>query len=326
MAPATTAAAPATNAREAARRGGGRPAGARSGGRGRRFSRGGRGHTRRRRGDRGARRAQRLPRARRPLSGLLGQHPPQHVVERVREARAGVGRRRRRLEAMRPQRRDLGVARERDAAGERLEQHAAERIDVGGGRRGRAVQQLGRDVVDGADPAAGRRAGVARGQVLAGAEVRQPRVIAVEQDVRGLDVAMDDAALMSGVQCRRHLLEQLDRDPRLEACRAPQALSQIAARDPAHAQVEVAVDLSRLVDRDHIRVLERGHQPPLALEARDERPVGGERGGDQLQRDRALEPEVRGLIDDAHPAAPRLGLDAMTRERPADARLRARGH
>ena len=89
------------------------------------------GRARRRRRDRRAGGAHRLARARGPLRRLLGQHPPQHVVERARQPRARVGRRRRRLEAMRPQRRHLGVARERHAAGQRLEEHAAERVDVG---------------------------------------------------------------------------------------------------------------------------------------------------------------------------------------------------
>ena len=53
-------------------------------------------------------------------------------------------------------------------------------------------------------------------------------------------------------------------------------------------EVQPAVVLARLVDRDDVRVLDRRGQLRLALEALAEVRVGGELGGDQLQRDGAV--------------------------------------
>ncbi len=69
------------------------------------------------------------------------------------------------------------------------------------------------------------------------------------------------------------------------------------ALDEAHGQVELAVVLAGLVDRDHVRVVERGGETRLAQEARPEALVLGELRGDQLQRHRPLQRQVGGPVD-----------------------------
>ena len=52
----------------------------------------------------------------------------------------------------------------------------------------------------------------------------------------------------------------------------------------------------------------------VALEAFSEVAVRRELGSDRLQRDRPLERELRRSEDDAHPSAPRDGLESASRE------------
>ena len=96
----------------------------------------------------------------------------------------------------------VGDARERDRSRQRLEEHAAEPIDVGAPVHVVAADLLGRHVVDRPDEMPVGRPPV--GDALGQAEVREVHVLAtvlaVEQDVRGLDVAVDEPACVRGVE------------------------------------------------------------------------------------------------------------------------------
>ena len=91
-------------------------------------------------------------------------------------------------------------------------------------------------------------------------------------------------------------------------------LAQVGARHEAHGQVEHALELAAAMDRDDVRVLERGRQARLGLEAGDRVRVLGVLGRDDLQRHGAVQIGVGGLVDDAHPAAIEHALDAVARE------------
>ena len=138
-------------------------------------------------------------------------------------------------------------------------------------------------------------------------------------------VAVHDAALVRRVERGGDLAEDVERDLRLEPGGAAQPLREVAALHPPHAQVRPPLVLAGLEDVDHVRVIERRQQAPLALEPRPERRIGRQRRRDQLQSDRALEQQVGGAVDDAHPARARLGLDPMAGELVSDAQLRAHG-
>ena len=101
---------------------------------------------------------------------------------------------------------DQPVDRERDGPGEHLEEDAAERVDIAGDRRRAAVDELRRQVVDGADQPTdlcGLVAAVGPGQ----AEVRQKRLLPFEQDVGRLDVTVDEALDMRGIEPGGELAE-----------------------------------------------------------------------------------------------------------------------
>ena len=90
-----------------------------------------------------------------------------------------------------------------------------------------------------------------RGQaLLAGragqAEVDQVHEVPVgDQDVRRLDVPVDQARFVSGIQRRRDLLDHLDRERRHQRLvRVLEHGPEVAALDQPHVQIEPAIDLA----------------------------------------------------------------------------------
>ena len=96
--------------------------------------------------------------------------------------------------------------------------------------------------------------------------------------VLGLDVAMDDARLVRGLERARDVDEPAD----LDAERGSSALSDEARSvepdDVLHREVEPAVRLADVEDRDHVRVAERRDGAGLAEEPRRELAATSRRG------------------------------------------------
>ena len=90
--------------------------------------------------------------------------------------------------------------------------------------------------------------------------------LAAHHDVRGLEVAVDDALVVGGRQrfgqCRADRHEAVDRHPALG-----DELVERLALDELHRQEVDAVGLLDGVDGDDARVIERGEGLGLALEA-----------------------------------------------------------
>jgi hypothetical protein len=204
---------------------------------------------------------------------------------------------------------DVGAAAVRDGARQALEQQARQAVLVRPPVELLAADLLGRDVVDRAHELA--VGGAALGRALGQAEVGQVAVLApvavVEQDVARLHVAVDEAAAMGGVEGVRDLRGDRDRARRIERPLAPQQRLEVAAGDVAHRDEQAPLALTGLVDRDHVRVVEAGREPRLAQQPL----VGRDARREQLEGDRAAEPEVRRAMDLAHPAAPEQLLDAV---------------
>ncbi len=227
------------------------------------------------------------------LAGLLGHGGADDGVERGGDGRVERARGGRRVAQVGVHLRQLGVARERDAAGERVEEDAAERVDVGARVGLLAADLLRRGEVGGADELA--RAGEAAGGrgVLGEPEVGEVRVLLPlvgDQDVRRLDVAMDEPAPVRGVERGRDLPGDPHRALRRQpAVRAVDQRAQVGALDVAHRQVQHALVLARLVDGHDVRVVDRGRELRLRLEAVAEVEVVGELGRDHLERDGPVE-------------------------------------
>ena len=106
-----------------------------------------------------------------------------------------------------------------DVAGEAFIEHAAERVLVGGSGRLLAADDLGRHVEEGPHDLAGAgervRAGGFREAEVGEVYVLAP-ALASDQRVAGLDVAVDEAALVGGVERVSELADERQRAPGLQ--------------------------------------------------------------------------------------------------------------
>jgi hypothetical protein len=255
------------------------------------------------RGQRVAQLRHELRRRGRPLARILGERPVEHGVELGRQlpplladrrhARVGV-------------RRGLGGRRiglERPRPGEELPGDDGERVDVGGGRRALAQRLLGREVAHRAEHRAGERERVeprrARDPEVGDVDV----VRAVEQQVRRLHVAVDDAVPVSRVEGGGGLLEPGERLRGVDEAARPDAILDRAAAEVLHDDERALVPLADVVDRDGVRLARepRGRER-LAHEATANRLVLRVALGEDLDGDGAAERRVGGAVDVAHAA------------------------
>src|SRR6266508_1682109 len=128
---------------------------------------------------------------------------------------------------------------------------------------------LRRAVVDGAEEGPGLRHPL-RARSLGEPEVTEVRVLARlrDEDVRRLDVPMDEVRVVCGVERTADLLRDPQRFRRRQRAAPPEQRLQTRSIDVAHRQKENAVDLVRVVDRNHVRMVERRRKLGLAKKAR----------------------------------------------------------
>ena len=193
---------------------------------------------------------------------------------------------------------DGGVGREGHRAGDRLDEDEAERVHVGLAVDGLALGLLRRGVAGGAEHGALRLGPRRLGQGAGQAEVgdAQPAVVA-EQEVGGLDVAVDEAAAVGVVEGPGGL----EADEQGLRRREPDALvehgAQAAAAEVLGDDVGRAVVVAPVVDGDDVRVVQGRGRLRLGPEAAEEGVVVGEGGVQDLHRDPAAEAHVVGQED-----------------------------
>ena len=255
-----------------------------------------------------------VPRRLEALVGVLLQAVLDDEVERLRDARVGLRGQGRLVAQDRAD--ELGRARagERAAAGEHLVEHRPQREDVRPVVGHLALGLLGGQVADRADhrpgvrgPGGGRRAAeVARAgeqRVLPGeAEVEDlDAPVVQEEEVLGLDVAVDDALVVRGGQALRHARRVLGGLAHADRPLAQPRAHRLALEQLRHHEEPIAL-LAGVVDRDDVGVRERRHRLRLGLEAGERVGVIGEVLGQDLDRHVALEAGVAGAVDLPHPA------------------------
>ena len=81
--------------------------------------------------------------------------------------------------------------------------------------------------------------------------------------------------------------------------------------DQPHRDEQPVVALARLVNGDDVLVVEPGLDLPFTLEAGAESGVVAQVRGEQLERDDAVQRELRGLVDGAHAPLSEYAVDAI---------------
>jgi hypothetical protein len=230
-------------------------------------------------------------------------------VQVARQARLEAARRHGRVVAHLEEGVDGGRPLERRPAGQQGVENGAQGVDVGGGAGVPAGGRLGRHVLGSAQDLAGARLVVRALEEPGQAEVRdlQPAGGGAE-DVGGLEVAVDDAALVG----RLHRPGQgLDPGGGLEGGLGPAGgvVGQGAAVEVLEGEIGLTLVLADLVDGDDIGVLQAGDGLRLRLEAGAADGLGEPAGQHHLEGHQAAQRLLPGLVDDAHAAAAQLLQD-----------------
>ena len=221
-----------------------------------------------------------------------------------------------------------GAAPERIAAGEHFVEHRAEGEDVRPVIDRLAAHLFGRHVAGRTDHRAWSRGGRAvpnRRRVVGqacNAEVENlDATVAGHEHILGLEIPVHDAFVVddgeaAGDSCR--VLERLARRHRAGLHR----LAQVATVQQLEHDVRARALDAGIVDGDDVRVAERSRRQHFLLKAPE--PVGriGNRLGEDLDRDIAMQASVGSAVHLAHAPGAEQALDLV----PAEARARCEGH
>ena len=128
------------------------------------------------------------------------------------------------------------------------------------------------------------------------------RAVGPQLDVRGLQIAMNDALLVRGFERLGNLPRDrqrvVERNRSLERC-----ARRASAVDELHARARCMPSrFLEAVDRGDVRMIQRREHLRFALEPREPIRIGRERLRQDLERDVAIQPRVAGAIHLAHAA------------------------
>ena len=138
-----------------------------------------------------------------------------------------------------------------------------------------------------------------------------------DENVGRLDVAVDDAFGVSGVERVSNLNRQAEQYIRLHGLPAMRCFKVIPSRN-SMAMNGLPVLLANFINRADVGMVQCGCGLGLALKTGECLRVTGDLLGQELEGDEAMQRRVLGLVDDAHPAAPELLDDAVVRDGLAD--------
>ena len=253
------------------------------------------------------------------LGGVLLQAVVDDPLQRGGQGRVRHRHLRRLFLEDRVQRLDRRAPLEGALAGEHLVQDGAEREDVRPMVGIVPAHLLGRHVPDGSQDhpflgvgiaGDGRAHAVLEGARERGApELGEAEVedlhpaVAGQEDVVGLEVAVDDPLLVGGGEAAGDLDRVVHHLARRQRHPAHALAEGLALQQLAH-HVGRAGLVPDVVDGDDVRMVEGAGGPRLLLEPLEARGIGAHRGGENLDRDLAAQARVAGAVDLAHRARP----------------------
>lgn len=249
----------------------------------------------------------------RSISGVLGQHLEQNVLERPTKLRAVQTRKYRSGVDVLVENRRRMFRLERRLTGDQLVQHATERVHIRRLAGLRAPRPLRRNVKRAADELTGRRqrARPLTGQV-SDTEVRDlDGPIRRQQQVARFHITMYDVLPVRRGESGGGLLDDVDRAIFRQRSVQGDFLGDSPAFDQFHHQEEALTVVTEVVHRDDMRITQPGGGSRLAMESlgRSRIPVGRQQ---QLDRDRPPELFIGGAEHLSHPAAPNRGTQPVS--------------
>ena len=260
---------------------------------------------------RGIQRGDELPTGRKAIGALRGHCPGNHLVELCRQVTALAPERWRRTGHPLRQHRHHRPAK-RHLPREALVEHAPERVNVAATVDGFAPHLFGTEVRWRADHLAGLgQPGVFGLAHRAGnAEVRHDGVALAEQDVLGLDVAVDDPGPVGIVQRVGHLAHDPECQIHRQGALPVEPIAERFAVDERHHVEQDAGGRAGIMQRQDMRMLQVGGGLDLAQET-----FRADRGGDLLAQhldgDLAIVLQIVGQVDGGHATRAELALDAV---------------
>ena len=272
-----------------------------------------------------AERRHRVGQAGPPRGRILVEHAEDRGLDLGRALLAALADPRRRALDVRLHHRERGAGEQRHA-GQQLVEHRAERVLVRRARDLAAAALLGAHVGGRPHQGAGQRPARPLGR-LGDPEVGDDRVaLFVDQDVAGLDVAMDHPRAMSVGERGAHLVQDRPDDRQRQPARA---LHHVLERAPLHVPHHEEVEAFRLphrVDRHDVRMMQLGDGDGLVLEALDHPFAQEQAGRHDLDGHLAVERDLVREEDGRHPASAELAADLELAEGGAPQPLDDVGH
>ena len=135
-----------------------------------------------------------------------------------------------------------------------------------------------------------------------------------DENIRGLDVAVNDARAVRGIQRVGDFDAEREQRLQLQAAMPGESLLQRGAFQILHRDEGAAVLLADVMNGADVGMIQRGGGSSLAAEPAQRLPVPSEFVGQELERDEAAEPGVLRFVNDTHSAAAKLLDDAVVGE------------
>src|ERR1035437_7767042 len=134
-----------------------------------------------------------------------------------------------------------------------------------------------------------------------------------DEDVRGLDVPMDDASGMSGIERVGDVNRQTEQNIGVDGL-SGDAILQRHPVQVLHGDERFPILFSDIKDHANIGVIQRGGSLGLALKSGKYLRVASNILRQELEGDEAMQPSVLSLVHHTHPAAAQLLDDAVVRD------------